>query len=76
MGERNLENGKPLSGALKDYDPTYRGRPLRDFDVDGLMGYGEAPGDALFGQRRGQQGLMFANPRIVEPVVSPRASSS
>lgn len=66
MGEKRLD-GKPLVGAWKGWtvDPNSARRSVKDFDVDGLMGYADAEGDALFGQPRAQEGLVFANPRKV-----------
>jgi hypothetical protein len=67
MGEKRKKDGKQLEGAWQGWDVPNNSdrRPIKDFDVDGLLAYGEAEGNGLFGQPRGQEGLVLANPRKV-----------
>lgn len=60
-GEKDLR-GAPLKGDWDGFKPQ---RAIREFDIEGLMGYGEnATGDSAFGVRQGQEGMMFANPNV------------
>jgi len=64
MGEKRKRDGKSLEGAWQGWDVPNNSerRTTKNFDVDTMIGYAPAQGDALFGQPRGQRGLVFAHP--------------
>jgi hypothetical protein len=66
MGEKR-EGGKPLSGEWEGWTVPSGNerRSVKDWDVDTIIGYADAEGSGLFGQPRGQEGLVFANPKRV-----------
>lgn len=77
MGEKRNRDGKVLGGKWQGWDVPRRGerRPVKNFNIDGMVGYAQADGSSAFGQPRAQEGLVFANPRKVGGN-SPKAKSA